>query len=91
VLKEGTLNRTKITENGKKVRKNWASAHVVLTELFLLFFKDAKTFEAMVRVTHLFAVVLNKLVMCVTLLGFAIRSFLTPYVICGLLDSKYMA
>jgi hypothetical protein len=48
VLKEGTLNRTKITENGKKLRKNWAPAHVVLTELFLLFFKDAKTFEAMV-------------------------------------------
>lgn len=48
MLKEGTLNRTKITENGKKVRKNWAPAHVVLTELFLLFFKDAKTFEAMV-------------------------------------------
>jgi len=50
VLKEGTLNRTKITENGKKLRKNWAPAHVVLTELFLLFFKDAKTFEAMVCV-----------------------------------------
>lgn len=48
MLKEGTLNRTKITENGKKLRKNWAPAHVVLTELFLLFFKDVKTFEAMV-------------------------------------------
>ncbi|XP_069669209.1 uncharacterized protein [Periplaneta americana] len=47
VLKEGTLNRTKITENGKKLRKNWAPAHVVLTELFLLFFKDAKTFASM--------------------------------------------
>jgi hypothetical protein len=91
VLKEGTLNRTKITENGKKVRKNWASAYVVLTELFLLFYKDAKTFEAVVRVTHLFAVVLNKLVMRVSLLGFAIRSFLTPYVTCGLADSKHMA
>jgi len=91
VLKEGTLNRTKITENGKKLRKNWAPAHVVLTELFLLFFKDAKTFDAMVRVTHLFAVILNKLVMRVSVLGFAIRSFLTPYVICGLVDSKYMA
>ena len=91
VLKEGTLNRTKITENGKKVRKNWAPAHVVLTELFLLFFKDAKTFVAMVRVTHLFAVVLNKLVMCISGHGFDIRSFLTPYMICGLVDSKYMA
>jgi len=85
VLKAGTLNRTKTTENGKKVRKNWASAHVVLTELFLLFFKDAKTFDAMVRVTHLFAVVLNKLVMCISVLGFAVRSFLPPYVnvVCG--------
>jgi len=91
VLKEGTLNRTKITENGKKLRKNWAPAHVVLTELYLLFFKDAKTFEAMVCVTHLFAVVLNKLVMHVSVLGFAIRSFLIPYVIYGLVDSKYMA
>ncbi|XP_023701953.1 uncharacterized protein LOC111861522 isoform X2 [Cryptotermes secundus] len=51
VLKEGTLNRTKITENGKKLRKNWAPAHVVLTELFLLFFKDAKTFETM-KISH---------------------------------------
>jgi hypothetical protein len=72
VLKEGTLNRTKITENGKKLRKNWATAHVVLTELFLLFFKDAKTFEAMVCVTHLFTAMFNELVMCVSLLDFAI-------------------
>ncbi|XP_046388953.1 pneumococcal serine-rich repeat protein-like [Ischnura elegans] len=47
VLKEGTLNKTKITENKKRVRKNWAPSHVVLTELFLLFFKDAKTFTAL--------------------------------------------
>ncbi|XP_024944499.1 rho-type GTPase-activating protein 2 isoform X2 [Cephus cinctus] len=47
VLKEGSINRTKITENGKKLRKNWSTSHVVLTELFLLFFKDAKTFAAM--------------------------------------------
>lgn len=56
VLKEGTLNRTKLTENGKKLRKNWAPAHVVLTELFLLFFKDAKTFETMVCVARLFPI-----------------------------------
>ncbi|KAJ9597253.1 hypothetical protein L9F63_011889, partial [Diploptera punctata] len=47
IIREGTLNRTKITENGKKLRKNWAPAHVVLTELFLLFFKDSKQFAAM--------------------------------------------
>ncbi|KAM7249511.1 hypothetical protein ACFE04_019823 [Oxalis oulophora] len=46
VLKEGPLNRTKITENGKRLRKNWSSSHVVLTELLLLFFKDAKSFAA---------------------------------------------
>lgn len=49
VLKEGPLNRTKITENGKRLRKNWTTTHVVLTELFLLFFKDSKAFAAMVR------------------------------------------
>lgn len=49
ILKEGTLNKTKITENGKRLRKNWSTSHVVLTELFLLFFKDAKSFAAMVN------------------------------------------
>ncbi|XP_050437352.1 rho GTPase-activating protein 12-like isoform X2 [Adelges cooleyi] len=47
VLKEGPLNRTKMTENGKRLRKNWTTSHVILTELFLLFFKDAKSFLAM--------------------------------------------
>lgn len=47
VLKEGSMYRTKITENGKKLRKNWVSSHVVLTELFLLLFRDAKSFAAM--------------------------------------------
>ncbi|XP_071445271.1 rho GTPase-activating protein 12-like isoform X2 [Hetaerina americana] len=46
IIREGTLNKTKITENKKRVRKNWAPSHVVLTELLLLFFKDAKTFAA---------------------------------------------
>jgi hypothetical protein len=67
VLKEGTLNRTKITENGKKLRKNWAPAHVVLTELFLLFFKDAKTFETMVCIACLFTVfyyIINYMSLC---------------------------
>ncbi|XP_046743892.1 uncharacterized protein LOC124409951 isoform X2 [Diprion similis] len=47
ILKEGTLQRTKITENGKKLRKHWSTSYVVLSELFLLFFKDAKSFSAM--------------------------------------------
>jgi hypothetical protein len=72
VLKEGTLNRTKITENGKKLRKNWAPAHIVLTELFLLFFKDAKAFESMVCIAQLFCLILcNKLPVCIFVLCFA--------------------
>ncbi|XP_058810839.1 uncharacterized protein LOC131675742 isoform X2 [Phymastichus coffea] len=48
ILKEGVINKTKITtENGKKLRKAWSLSYAVLTELFLLFFKDAKTFAAM--------------------------------------------
>ena len=44
VLKQGPLHKTKILENGKKQRKNWSIAHLVLTDTFLLFFKDAKSF-----------------------------------------------
>ena len=44
VIKQGPLHKTKLLENGKKQRKNWNVAHLVLTETFLLFFKDAKTF-----------------------------------------------
>ncbi|XP_023314642.1 uncharacterized protein LOC106654185 [Trichogramma pretiosum] len=48
ILKEGIINKTKITtESGKKLRKAWCNSYVVLTELFLLFFKDAKSFAAM--------------------------------------------
>uniref|UniRef100_A0A0K2SVR7 Rho GTPaseactivating protein 12like [Acyrthosiphon pisum] n=1 Tax=Lepeophtheirus salmonis TaxID=72036 RepID=A0A0K2SVR7_LEPSM len=47
VLKQGPLNKTKIFENGKKQRKNWCSSHIVLTDTFLLFFKDAKAFASM--------------------------------------------
>jgi len=38
-----------MTENGKRLRKNWTTSHVILTELFLLFFKDSKSFVAMVK------------------------------------------
>ncbi|OXU26340.1 hypothetical protein TSAR_003130 [Trichomalopsis sarcophagae] len=48
ILKEGLINKTKITaENGKKLRKTWSTSYAVLTEVFLLFFKDAKTFAEM--------------------------------------------
>jgi len=44
VIKQGPLNKTKITENGKKYRKHWSISNVVLTDTFLLFFKDSKAF-----------------------------------------------
>ena len=44
VIKQGPLNKTKITENGKKYRKNWSVSNVVLTDMFLFFFKDSKSF-----------------------------------------------
>lgn len=59
ILKEGVLQRTKITENGKRLRKNWSSSYVVLSELFLLFFKDAKTFSSMVNIIRFFSQIKN--------------------------------
>lgn len=55
ILKEGPLNKTKITEKGKRVRKNWTSTYAVLTELQLLFFKDNKGFSSMVGYCLLFS------------------------------------
>ncbi|BES91767.1 rho GTPase activating protein [Nesidiocoris tenuis] len=42
---EGPLHYTKIAEGNKRVRKNWSSAYVVLTEFFLLIYKDIKAFH----------------------------------------------
>ena len=47
VNKQGPLHKTKWLENGKKHRKNWTNSHVVLTDTFILFFKDAKSFQTM--------------------------------------------
>ena len=47
VNKQGPLHKTKWIENGKKHRKNWTNSHVVLTDTFILFFKDAKSFQTM--------------------------------------------
>ena len=47
VVKQGPLHKTKLVENGKRMRKNWCSCHAVLTDTFLLFFKDQKTFASM--------------------------------------------
>lgn len=35
-------------EGGKKVKKNWSQAYVLLTDMRMFFFKDIKTFNAMV-------------------------------------------
>ena len=47
VNKQGALHKTKWQENGKKHRKNWTNSHAVLTDTFLLFYKDAKSFQTM--------------------------------------------
>ncbi|CAH2305436.1 rho GTPase-activating 15 [Pelobates cultripes] len=40
--KEGLLNKTKITEKGKKLRKNWTTSYVVLSDHQLEFYKEHK-------------------------------------------------
>ncbi|XP_063789803.1 rho GTPase-activating protein 15 isoform X1 [Pseudophryne corroboree] len=40
--KEGILNKAKITDKGKKLRKNWSTSYVVLSDRKLDFYKDAK-------------------------------------------------
>lgn len=47
VVRQGPLHKTKLVENGKKQRKNWTSSHAVLTDTFLLLFKDSKSFAAL--------------------------------------------
>ncbi len=49
VVKQGPLHRTKLVENGRRHRKNWSASHAVLTDTFLLFFKDPKAFASMQR------------------------------------------
>lgn len=41
--KAGLLNKTKIAEGGRKLRKNWNPSWVVLVGNSLMFFKDPKT------------------------------------------------
>ncbi|XP_071978321.1 rho GTPase-activating protein 15 [Engystomops pustulosus] len=44
--KEGILNKTKMSEKGKKLRKNWTTTYTVLSEERLEFYKDAKELTA---------------------------------------------
>uniref|UniRef100_A0A3B4WU41 PH domain-containing protein n=1 Tax=Seriola lalandi dorsalis TaxID=1841481 RepID=A0A3B4WU41_SERLL len=41
--KAGLLNKTKIAEGGRKLRKNWSPSWVVLVGNSLVFFKDPKS------------------------------------------------
>ena len=43
MLRQGILQKTKLTENGKKIRKNWTSSWVVLADLFLFIFKESSS------------------------------------------------
>ncbi|XP_077109432.1 rho GTPase-activating protein 27 isoform X2 [Ranitomeya variabilis] len=44
--KAGVLHKTKIAENGRKLRKNWSSSWTVLEGGILTFFKDAKNLSS---------------------------------------------
>ncbi|XP_044160346.1 rho GTPase-activating protein 15 [Bufo gargarizans] len=44
--KEGILNKTKISDRGKKLRKNWTATYAVLCKERLEFYKDAKELTA---------------------------------------------
>ncbi|XP_069841176.1 rho GTPase-activating protein 15 [Dendropsophus ebraccatus] len=44
--KEGILNKTKISDKGKKLRKNWTTTYAVLSAERLEFYKDAKELTA---------------------------------------------
>ncbi|KFM62897.1 Rho GTPase-activating protein 12, partial [Stegodyphus mimosarum] len=43
ITRKGTLNKTKLVEGGRRIRKNWTSSFVVLTDVFLLFYKDIRS------------------------------------------------
>ncbi|XP_077979247.1 rho GTPase-activating protein 15-like isoform X2 [Glandiceps talaboti] len=41
--KQGLVNKAKIFENGKKIKKNWCTSYLVLSPPHLLFYKDQKS------------------------------------------------
>ncbi|XP_077290010.1 uncharacterized protein LOC143913861 isoform X2 [Arctopsyche grandis] len=46
VMLEHLLYRTKLTDNGKKVKKNWQYNYAVLTQTALMFYKDQKAYQS---------------------------------------------
>ncbi|XP_070566620.1 rho GTPase-activating protein 15-like isoform X2 [Ptychodera flava] len=41
--RSGQVNRAKISENGKKIKKNWCSSYLILSSPLLFFYKDQKS------------------------------------------------
>uniref|UniRef100_T1JJK9 Rho GTPase-activating protein 15 n=1 Tax=Strigamia maritima TaxID=126957 RepID=T1JJK9_STRMM len=41
-IRQGMMNKTKVIEGGKKLRKNWSQSFIILSDIFLLFYKDMK-------------------------------------------------
>lgn len=91
VLKQGTVFKTRLEERGKKYRKNWSASNLVLTDTFLLFYKDAKAFA------NLQAGGSNKPDQCIDLKGAQIEwcnsdksKRLNVFEICTLLEQKIL-
>ncbi|XP_072349706.1 rho GTPase-activating protein 9-like [Scyliorhinus torazame] len=49
VEKDGSLNKTKIAEGGRKLKKNWSSSWVVLAGNSLAFYKEAKSQSSSIK------------------------------------------
>ncbi|RWS07074.1 Rho GTPase-activating protein 12-like protein, partial [Dinothrombium tinctorium] len=47
--KDGILNRTKIMENGRRIRKNWCPCFVALTNYYLMLFKETKSISGSLK------------------------------------------
>ncbi|CAG2105273.1 unnamed protein product [Medioppia subpectinata] len=45
-LKQGVMNRSKLIEGGKRLRKNWSNCYLAVTHYYLLFFKDMKSAQS---------------------------------------------
>jgi len=72
VLQQGVLQKTKLTDNSKKSRKNWTSSWVVLTDLFLFIFKESTSVKSRGSSTAS-ADATNKPELCVDLNGTTIE------------------
>ncbi|XP_064613692.1 rho GTPase-activating protein 15-like isoform X2 [Liolophura sinensis] len=51
-LKDRFLNKTKVMENGKRLKKNWTSSYVLLSGSNLVFYKDQKASQVRAGSPH---------------------------------------